>query len=61
VARVGWGLAVVLVIGDRRSFDRAGVQPLHRAPADPRGEERQYQRYGSAAAEKGDHGTNIIA
>ena len=56
LTRVCRSLAVVLLIADCRRLDRTGVQPLHRAPADPRGEEQKSERQDSAASEKRDHG-----
>jgi hypothetical protein len=56
VTRVCRSLAVVLIIGDCGRLDGAGVQPLHRAPADPRSEEQQSERQSSAASKKRHHG-----
>lgn len=56
VTRVCRSLVVVLLIGDCRRLGRAGVQPLHHAPGDPRGEEQQSERQDSAASEERHHG-----
>ena len=56
MTRVCGSLAVVLVMGSRRRLSRAGVQPLHRAPHEARGEEQQSERHDSAASEKRHHG-----
>ena len=56
MTRVCRSLAVVLVVGSCRGLRRAGVQPLHRAPHEARGEEQQREGHDSAASEKRHHG-----
>jgi hypothetical protein len=56
VTRVSRSLPVVLMLGHRGRLYRAGVQPLHRTPADPRGEKHQGERQDLAASEQAHHG-----
>ena len=56
LTRVCRSLAVVLLIGHCGGLYRTGVQPLHRAPADTRGENQKGERQGSTASEERYHG-----
>ena len=50
---------MVLVVGDLAFLNRTGMQPLHRAPADPGGKEYQSKSNGATAAQKRKHGYKI--
>jgi len=55
VTRVCRSLAVVLMIGDCRRLDRAGVQPLDNTPGDPGSEQNKSERKRTAAPQERQH------